>query len=111
MNKYVFAFCFAVFISCCAQIILKKSSQKKYDSAIKYYLNFNVLIGYSMFIIPTLISVWAFKGIELKNAPILESIGYVYILILSKIFLKEKITKNKLIGNIIIILGIVIFNL
>jgi len=111
MNKYTIIFCFAVFISCCAQIILKKSAQKKYDSTIKEYLNLRVFIGYSMLMLPTLISVWALKGIQLKNAPILESVGYIYILILSKVFLKEKITKNKLIGNIIIILGIIIFNL
>lgn len=102
---------FSVFISSCSQIILKTGAKKCYENKIKEYLNIYVIMGYSILVLATIFAIWSLKGIELKNAPILNSISYVYILILSKIFLHEKITKQKIIGNSIIIFGIIIFNL
>ena len=52
----------------------------------------------------------AYRGIELKYGAILKSFGYVFILFLSKIFLNEKITKQKIIGISLIIIGNIIYN-
>lgn len=62
-----------------------------------------------MLVISTILTILAFRGLEYKNGPIIESIGYIFIMILSKIFLKEKFTKNKIIGNALILVGIMIF--
>lgn len=64
-----------------------------------------------MLVVSTILTIFAFKGLDYKNGPIIESLGYVFIMILSKIFLDEKITKNKIIGNSLILLGIAIFYL
>ncbi len=111
VNKYVFIFVLSVFIASCSQIILKKSADKKHESFIKEYLNLPVIIGYGMMFLSTILTIIAFRKIAFKNGPIIESIGYIFVLLLSRIFLDEKITKNKLIGNIIIILGIIVFYL
>lgn len=104
-------FIFGVFISSISQIILKKSADKIYDSRIKEYLNPKVILAYTIFFAATLCSVWAYTVIPLSLGPILESAGYIFVAFLSWLFLKEKISKQKLIGLSIIIIGIIIYSL
>ena len=49
------------------------------------------------------------RYVPLKNAHTIAATSYVFALILSRIILKEKITVKKIVGNIIIILGIIVF--
>lgn len=70
-----------------------------------------VISGYFLLLICTGLVVVAFKEVPLSLGPILEASAYVYIMILSAVFFKEKITLRKIIGNIIIISGICIFSL
>lgn len=109
MNSYVFLLIASVLIASCSQIILKKSASKEYSSIIREYLNVRVIIGYGMMFISTILTIFAFKGLDYKNGPIIESLGYIFIMFLSRIFLKEKITKKKIIGNSLILLGILVF--
>jgi len=108
--KYVLIFLFSVFIASFSQILLKKSANKNHNSRIKEYLNKYVITAYFIFFISTILTIIAYKGIELKYGPIIESVGYIFILMMSKIFLDEKITKNKLLGIFLIILGVFIFS-
>ena len=109
MNSYVFLLIASVLIASCSQIILKKSASKEYSSIIREYLNVRVIVGYGMMFISTILTIFAFKGLDYKNGPIIESLGYIFIMFLSRIFLKEKITKKKIIGNSLILLGILVF--
>ncbi len=111
MNDMIKFSCFMVlstFISSVSQIILKKSSQKKYPSRIKEYLNPLVITAYSIFFICTLLSMYALKVVPLLFAPMLESSGYIFVTVLSYLFLKEKLTKRQMAGMILILTGIVI---
>jgi drug/metabolite transporter (DMT)-like permease len=98
-----------VIVASFSQIILKKGALKKHTSVLKEYLNSQVIIGYSMMIISTFLTILAFRGLDFKNGPIIESTGYIFVMILSSLFLMEKITLKKLIGNILILIGILIF--
>ena len=111
MTKYWIAMFSAVIISACSQMLLKKATTIKYDSFIREYLNVWVICGYGLMVVSTLCVIYAYRGIEYKNGAVIESIGYPLIMVLSFLLFKEKITKNKLIGNIIVILGILIFYL
>ncbi len=112
-DKILFSliFIFGVFISSISQIVLKKSAQIDYDSKIKEYLNPRVIFAYIIFFGATLCSVWAYTVIPLSLGPILESAGYIFVAVLSWLFLKEKITKQKLLGLSVIISGIIIYSL
>ncbi|MCQ6355420.1 EamA family transporter [Bacillus sp. S4] len=55
------------------------------------------------------LNVITLKGLALKQASALESLSYIIILIFSWYFLGEKITKRKIIGNIIIVIGVIIY--
>lgn len=109
LNKYWYLLFASVIIASFSQILLKKSAQKKHDSLIKEYLNVNVIVGYGMMVVTTLLTIMAYKGLDYKNGPIIESLGYILVMFLSLIFFGEKITKKKLLGNILILLGIYIF--
>lgn len=111
MSKYVGLLLLSVVIASCSQILLKKSAIKKYDSIIKEYLNPLVIIGYGMMVLSTITTILAYRGLEYKNGPVIESSGYILVMILSYFFFREKITKKKLLGNAIILLGIFVFYL
>lgn len=100
-----------VFISSVSQIMLKKSANKKHESFIKEYLNPIVIISYSIFFIATLMSIYAYKGIPLSMGAILDSTGYIFVTVLSTIFLKEKPTFKKIIALTVIISGIIIYSI
>ena len=108
MNKYIIFLLLSVIISSTSQILLKKSALKSF---IYEYLNPYVIVGYGMMIISTITTILAYRGIEYKNGPVIESLGYLLVMILSWIFFKERITKHKLLGNIIILVGIYVFYL
>ena len=109
MSKYIILLVLAVVVSSVSQIILKKSASKTYNSIIKEYLNPYVIIGYGLMVISTILVVLGLKGVPYKNEPIIESLGYIFVMILSNRILKEKITKKKIIGNLLILAGIVIY--
>lgn len=109
MSKYIILLILAVLVSSISQIILKKSASKKYNSIIKEYLNPYVIIGYGLMVVSTVLVVLGLKGVPYKNEPIIESLGYIFVMFLSNRILKEEITKKKIIGNLLILVGIVIY--
>ena len=104
-------FVLGVFISSVAQILLKKSAEKEYPNKIREYLNVRVIVGYAIFFAATLCSVYAYKVVPLSYGPILESTGYIFVAVLSWLFIKEKISLQKGIGIMVIIVGIVIYSI
>lgn len=111
MTLYIFLFVFSVFISSVSQTILKTSAEKKYDNRLQEYLNPKVIVAYGIFFSSSLITVVAYKYVPLSLGPILESCGYIFITLLGYFILHEKVGKKKLIGLIVILMGIGIFNM
>lgn len=109
MIGYILIFLVSVLVSSISQIMLKKSAEKQYKDMIHEYMNVRVIAAYSMFFISTLLTMYAYKGVPLTLGTLLEAVGYIYIPILSYIFLKEKITLNKIIGSVFIIVGIIVY--
>lgn len=111
VSSYFLLLVLSVIVSSFSQILLKKSAQKKYNSIWQEYLNPYVISGYGMMVISTILVIMAYKGIEYKNGPVVEALGYILILVLSYLFFKEPITKKKVVGNILVLLGIAVFYL
>ena len=106
---YVILLIISVAVASVSQIFLKISASEQHESMIKEYLNVKVIVGYGMMVLSTILTILAFQGLDYKNGPIIESIGYIFIMILSKVILHEKITRKKIVGNSLILLGITIF--
>ena len=101
----------SVLIADVSQIILKKAAMKPYDAWYKAYLNFPVIFAYFLFVVSTVCSVIALRRLPLSLSPMWQSMGHIFVVVLSYFFLHEKITKGKIKGIAIIILGIIIFSL
>ena len=111
MTFYVLLLIFSVFIASVSQTILKTSAEKKYDNRLQEYLNPKVIIAYGIFFLSSLITVVAYKYVPLSMGPILESSGYIFVTLLGFFVLHEKVGKKKLMGLLVILAGITIFNL
>ena len=99
----------SVVVASLSQILLKKSASKTYSSVLREYLNPYVIIGYGMMVVSTLLTVGGYAGLEYKNGAVVESLGFVLVMLLSRFFFGEKITRKKLLGNALILLGIFAF--
>lgn len=99
---------FGTFISAISQVMLKKAAMKEYPSKLKEYLNPLVIIAYMIFVVATLCSVVAYKGVPLSLGPVLEATSYIYVTLFGIKFFGEKIDKKKLFALVVIILGIII---
>ena len=108
---YIMLFIGSVFISSASQILLKRSADVKYESKIQEYLNPRVIIAYGIFFSASLITIIAYRGVPLSLGPVLEASGYVFVTILGRIFLHEKVSRRKLLGLFLILVGIVVFNI
>ena len=98
-----------VTIAAFSQLLLKISANIEHRGFWKQYLNWRVILGYMMLLISTLFSIWAYSGMDYKYGPAIESAGFVLVAILSCVILKEKLTKKKIIGNLLIVAGLVVF--
>lgn len=99
----------SVIISAFSQIILKKSAQKKYKNIILEYLNPHVILGYVIFFAAVFLDMLALKKVPVSYIPVIESSSYIFVFVFSRIFLKERFTKRKLLAVLLIIAGIAVF--
>ena len=98
-------------IACSAsQLLLKKSAIQEGRSGINMMLNWQVLLSYGVMFITLITNIYCMrKGVLLKDIPILESTGYVFVPLLSFLVIKEEIKINNVISILLILIGIIIF--
>ena len=111
MNKYMILMLICTMFSAVSQILLKQSANEEHESAIREYLNWRVIVAYLIFGGVLLLNTYAYTQVDLKYGPVLDTFTYVFVLLLSFSVLKEKVSKGKLIGNLIIILGVLVYTL
>ncbi|NWJ51773.1 MAG: EamA family transporter [Bacteroidetes bacterium] len=112
MSIFILIVVFSVLIASISQIFLKKSSMISHTSFLKEYLNYRVFIGYTLLVISVFLNLIALKyGVRVKDMPIVESLSYFFVPLLSYLFLQEKLTKKKMLATGIIFTGIFVFYL
>ncbi len=109
MNMFFLLAIFGQLLASISQVMLKKSAQKSYPSFIREYLNILVVGGYLLMVVSMLIAILCYDGLGYMNVIVLEPLGYIIVMFLSRYFFKEKLTANKLGGMALIILGIVVY--
>lgn len=109
MNIFFFLMILAELIASTSQILLKKSAEKEYPSFIREYLNILVIGGYGMLMVSMVISIFCYDGLGYMGVVIMEPLGYIIVMFLSRIVFKEKFTLRKLIGMTMILAGISVF--
>ena len=82
------------FFTAISQVLLKQSANKKYINPLLEYLNWR-----------------CYTKVDMRFGPVIDTAAYVFVLIFSRVILNEKITKGKLVGNLLIIAGILIYTM
>ena len=104
-----------VFISGASQVLLKIGSahQGKWkNSVLAVYLNLPTLSAYGLLLFVTVISVLALnQGIPLKMFYAITSLNLVVVVGLSWGILKEEVNKTMIVGIVLIVTGIILFNI
>lgn len=114
-NTYFTIICLVVmivnaFLSAFSQVLLKQSANKEHRSGLKEYLNVHVITAYIIFAFVLVSNAFAYQGIAYKYGSVIGASSYIFLMILSKLILKEKITKKVLLGNLIIMVGMLIYS-
>lgn len=99
------------FFSAVSQVLLKQSANQTYDNPLREYLNWRVILAYGIFFGVLLLNTWCYTRVDMRFGPVIDTAAYVFVLVFSKLILKEQITKGKLAGNLLIIAGILIYTL
>lgn len=105
---YVVVFLTSVLISAVSQILLKISADRQYESKTREYLNWRVIAAYIMFSVSSLLTVLAYRGVPLSMGPILETTGYLWVAVLGRLILKERVNARKVIGLAVIVFGVLL---
>lgn len=108
MIKYALIMLTGTLIASISQIVLKKAAEKEYSSKLAEYLNPMVIGAYIFFFGASFLATLGYRRVPLSLGPILEATGYIWVAVLGKIFLGEKISKRKALGLLVIIAGIVV---
>ncbi len=109
MIFYIAILFLSVLISAYSQILLKKSANQSYYKPIYEYFNPYVICGYFIFFAAVFLDMIGLKKVPVSYIPIIESSSYVFVLIFSRIFLKEKIEIKKFFAISIILCGIAVY--
>ncbi|MBR4832389.1 MAG: multidrug ABC transporter [Butyrivibrio sp.] len=109
INVFFFLMLLSELIAATSQVLLKKSAQKNYPSVIREYLNVLVISGYGLLVLAMVITIFCYEGLSYMGVVVMEPVGYIIVMIMSRIFFNEKMTPRKLLGVAFILAGIAVF--
>ena len=111
LEKYIIVWIISVLISSVAQVMLKAEADKKHESRLKEYLNPMVITAYGIFFLSTFLTMYALKYVPLTYSPIIEPLSYIFVPVIGVLVLKEKLSRRRVLGIVIMLAGIVIFSM
>lgn len=101
----------SVLVSAISQVMLKLSANRTHENAVREYANPLVVGAYALFVVSTLLTVYAYKEVPLSLGPVLEATSYLYVTVFGVVIFKEQVSAQKLLALTLIIGGICVFAL
>ncbi len=101
----------SAFITAASQIVLKKSANKQHKHILFEYLNPYVILSYMCYAGVLALNVLIYTKMDYRFGVVINSLSMVFVMILSKVILKEQLTGKRIAGNMLIVLGIICFTL
>ncbi len=100
----------SVFCAALAQMCLKRGAIGRHASMWSKYVNPWVVGGYIVLGTTLIVNVFCLEhGIQMKEISAIESLGYLFVPLLSRMFFLERVTIRKMVAIGIIMLGIMVF--
>lgn len=88
-----------------AYLFLKRASGS--DGIKSMLLDINIYVGGGLYFLSAIINIWVLRYLDYSVVLPLTSLTYMWTMFLSYMILKEKITKRKMAGVILILIGAV----
>lgn len=107
---YYFYAMLSIILTGISQTLLKIGARNT-NTPLGVYLNPATIMGYFMFLVVMICSIFALKGLELKLFYALASLNYVVVMLLSRTVLKEGLSRNRIVALCLIVVGVMVFNL
>ena len=92
-----------------ASFFLKKASTSY--NIFSMLKNINLYIGGCLYLVSALLNIDVLRYLDYSVVLPLTSITYVWIMVISYFILKENITKNKIVGVVLILIGAVLVSM
>ena len=108
-NPYYLGVVATALASAISQILLNVSARKTYPSRLREYLNPYVISSYGILAVSLVVNIYLLRFMELKAQNVIASLTYVFVLLLSRVILGEKLGWKKILGNVFIVVGILVF--
>ncbi len=101
----------AVLISSASQVLLKKKASNAPKSFWRKFFNAPVIVSYLLLFTSMVLNSLALREMEMTVLPCITATSFLWIMILSAIFLDEKPTRRKVAGVAMILVGVLISHL
>ena len=110
----------ALFLTLCAvmltgisQTLLKigADSGARSNRFLASYLNLPTITAYGLILLVTILSVYALRDLPLKVFYSLTALNFIIVLGLSAVFLREEVSRDKVVAIGLIVFGVIVFNL
>lgn len=102
----IFIVLLIITLTSAGQIFLKLGADRLKPST---FINRYVILGYTMFVLTIILSYYLMQKVPMKYFTVVMSLNYIAVMIAAKIFLDEKINKNRISGTIMVAIGVFIF--
>jgi len=105
---HIFLLFTSIFIAVIAQLFFKAFSLSKPEDGniYLYLLNYKLIAGFALYFISAILYIVALKKIDLSVAYPTISISYIFVILLSHFIFGESLTTYKILGSILITLGV-----
>lgn len=111
MVKYYLIALLAVFLTACSQFCLKVAANRwKKEDFIRLYFNPLTFGAYFVLFIVTLLNLKAYRFIPLKAATFLLPLTFILVVLFSRLFLNERLSKMQLAGTILVLFGVALYS-
>lgn len=109
MTVYFIILLFMTLLGSVASLYLKKASGT--DGVIALIKNVNLYIGGFLYLASAVLNIWILRYLDYSVVLPLTSLTYIWTMVLSYMILKEKITKKKIAGVVLILVGAICVSL
>lgn len=111
MTKYYAIIYLAVFLAAAGQILLKQGSGRGGLDLMILRLNRRVALGLGAMAMSMLLNVRALSVVPLRDMAFILPTVYILVPLFAHFFLRERLNRRTIIGTVIIIAGVILFNL
>ena len=112
MNRYLLYGALAVFVASVAQLLLKSSAEDHNETNKNMFLNWKVITSYFVaFLIMFVNSAFIYKHIYMNQIGMIDALGYIFVPILSFVFLSEKLNAKQIVGIVLIVIGVLLYSI